>query len=121
MSERFEEQEYNTDSLDTKLWSKILKLLWIHKKDLFVLYGFMIMLAFVDVAFPLLNRHAIDNFVIGTARENEVLIFCIGIFGICRMAIIQCLLFYQAGRQDRNELCLRCPSESIYQTSGTFI
>ncbi|PKM69517.1 MAG: ABC transporter ATP-binding protein [Firmicutes bacterium HGW-Firmicutes-19] len=81
MSERFEEQEYNTDSLDTKLWSKILKLLWIHKKDLFVLYGFMIMLAFVDVSFPLLNRHAIDNFVIGNAKENEVLIFALVYLG----------------------------------------
>lgn len=64
MSERFEEQEFNTDHLDTKLWSKILKQFFVYKKDLTIIFISMILVAGVDIAFPFLNKLAIDYFVI---------------------------------------------------------
>lgn len=64
MSERFEEQEFNTDHLDTKLWSRILKHFFVYKKDLTIIFVSMILIACVDIAFPFLNKLAIDYFVL---------------------------------------------------------
>jgi len=64
MSERFEEQEFNTDHLDTKLWSRVLKHFFVYKKDLTIIFVSMISIACVDIAFPFLNKLAIDYFVL---------------------------------------------------------
>lgn len=64
MSERFEEQEFNTDHLDTKLWRRILKHFFVYKKDLTIIFISMISIACVDIAFPYLNKLAIDYFVL---------------------------------------------------------
>lgn len=64
MSERFEEQEFNTDHLDTKLWRRILKHFFVYKKDLKIIFISMISIACVDIAFPYLNKLAIDYFVL---------------------------------------------------------
>ena len=64
MSERFEEQEFNTDHLDTNLWSRILKHFFGYKKDLSIIFVSMILIACVDIAFPFLNKLAIDYFVL---------------------------------------------------------
>lgn len=64
MSERFEEQEFNTDHLDTKLWSRVLKHFFVYKKDLTIIFVSMISIACVDIAFPYLNKLAIDYFVL---------------------------------------------------------
>lgn len=64
MSEHFEEQEFNTDHLDTKLWSKVLKNFFVYKKDLTIIFISMILIACVDIAFPFLNKTAIDYFVL---------------------------------------------------------
>ena len=64
MSERFEEQEFNTDHLDTKLWSRILKHFFVYKKDLTIIFVSMFSIACVDIAFPFLNKLAIDYFVL---------------------------------------------------------
>lgn len=63
MSEHFEEQEFNTDHLDTKLWRRILKHFFVYKKDLTIIFISMILIACVDIAFPFLNKLAIDYFV----------------------------------------------------------
>ncbi|MGB7595166.1 MAG: ABC transporter ATP-binding protein [Erysipelotrichaceae bacterium] len=81
MSEHFEEQEFNTDTLDTHLWRKIFKLLWIHKKKLAVLYMFIIMVAAVDVLFPYLNKIAIDTFINGNGDLSHLTWFGIAYFG----------------------------------------
>ena len=53
MSEvRFQEKEYNTDSLDTSLWKKIINLLGNHKKNLYILFGCMLLVAVLDVGLP---------------------------------------------------------------------
>ena len=72
MSERFEEQEFNTDHLDTKLWSKILKHFFVYKKDLTIIFISMILVAGVDIAFPFLNKLAIDYFVLGNGDLSKL-------------------------------------------------
>ncbi len=85
MSEHFEEQEFNTDSLDTGLWKKIFKLLWVHKKKLYVLYMFMIFVATVDVVFPYLNKIAIDTFITGGGDLSKLPLFA-AVYFFCIIA-----------------------------------
>ena len=61
----FQEETYTSTSLDTSLWKRLLSLLWLQKKHIILLYAFMISLAIGDLLFPLLNRFAIDEFIIG--------------------------------------------------------
>jgi ATP-binding cassette subfamily B protein len=61
----FQEETYTSTSLNKSLWKKMGSLLWVHKKYILILYAFMIALAVGDLLFPLLNRFAIDEFIIG--------------------------------------------------------
>lgn len=63
MSGHFEEQEFNTDTLDTSLWKRIFVLLLKHKKKLIVLFSMMFFIAGADIGFPYLNKLAIDTYV----------------------------------------------------------
>jgi len=74
---RFEEKEYNTDSLDTGLWKKVISLLGKQKKNLYLLFFLMIMVASVDVGLPLLNKVAIDNFVVKQGTNEELMLFIV--------------------------------------------
>lgn len=68
----YQEETYTSTSIDTSLWRKLGSLLWIHKKYILLLYAFMITLAIGDLLFPLLNRFAIDEFIIG-GRQLDLL------------------------------------------------
>ena len=79
MSEiRFQEKEYNTDSLDAGLWKKIINLLGNQKKDLYWLFVFMVLVAILDVVFPYLNKIAIDYFAIGKGTQGQLIGFGVG-------------------------------------------
>lgn len=64
MSTQFKEQDYNTDTLDTALWKRIFALFWEHRKHLFILFSMMVIIALMDVFFPLLHKYAIDEYVV---------------------------------------------------------
>ena len=74
---QFEEKEYNTDSLDSGIWKKIISLLGTQKKNLYILFAFMIAVASVDVLLPFLNKIAIDYFVVGKGTNDELIMFAI--------------------------------------------
>ncbi|MBR5795279.1 MAG: ABC transporter ATP-binding protein [Erysipelotrichaceae bacterium] len=79
MSEiRFQEKEYNTDSLDAGLWKKIINLLGNQKKDLYWLFVFMLLVAVLDVVFPYLNKIAIDYFAIGKGTQGQLIGYGVG-------------------------------------------
>ena len=79
MSEiRFQEKEYNTDSLDAGLWKKIINLLGNQKKDLYWLFVFMLLVAVLDVVFPYLNKITIDYFAIGKGTQGQLIGFAVG-------------------------------------------
>ncbi|MFC1887446.1 ABC transporter ATP-binding protein [Candidatus Cloacimonadota bacterium] len=59
----FEEQEY-TKRFDLSLWKKLLFFIKPYKKKLFILGLFMVVLAGIDVLFPLMSKYAIDKFII---------------------------------------------------------
>lgn len=64
MSTQFKEQDYNTDTLDTALWKRIFSLFWEHRSHLFILFSMMVLIALMDVLFPLLHKYAIDEYVV---------------------------------------------------------
>ena len=99
MSNHVEEQEFNTDSLDTKLWRRIFDLLMVHKKKLYVLFMFMIMVATVDVIFPYLNKMAIDTYVSGNGDLSKLWVFALAYFACIVWQGLNIYFFLrQAGR-----------------------
>ncbi len=71
----YEEQEYQNTSFDVSIWKKIAKLLIPFKKHVFLLVIINICMSGIDVLFPMLNRQAIDYYVLDTVAENEILQF----------------------------------------------
>lgn len=59
----FEEKEY-TKNFDKKLWKRMVELMKPFRKKMVFLGFFMISLAGVDVVFPLLNKYAVDNYIV---------------------------------------------------------
>ncbi len=91
MSEHFEEQEYNTDHLDTHLWRRILKHFFSYKKDLTIIFISMVSMAIIDIIFPFLNKTAIDTFVLANGDLKLLQPFGI-VYGI--LIILQALVVY---------------------------
>lgn len=96
---RFEEKDYNTDSLDFGIWRRIFKLLFVHKKRLIAIFVLNIFVAFFDTAIPFMNKIAIDTFASGKGTDQQLRIFaCIFLVGSLLQAFFVYLYFIQAGR-----------------------
>ncbi|MEG0176711.1 ABC transporter ATP-binding protein [Anaerorhabdus sp.] len=103
MTNRFQEQEYNTDSLEIGLWRKILGLMHSQKKNLYILFLLNLFIAVLDVAFPFMNKIAIDYFVGKGVIDSQLTLFAvIFIIGIIAQASIVYLFFLQAGKIEMN-------------------
>lgn len=85
----FKEKEYNK-RFDPKLWKKMLSFCKPYRKSLFALSFFMLLLASIDAAFPLLSKYAIDHFVV-PAETKGLMKFAIIYLAII---IIQALNIY---------------------------
>lgn len=86
-----EEREYEGDAFDTNTWKKIFKILWEHKNKVIPLLIFSALLAVTDLLMPLLNRFAIDTYVIDKADSETIPIF---ILVYIIMIILQCGFIY---------------------------
>ncbi|WP_312649236.1 ABC transporter ATP-binding protein [Proteiniclasticum sp.] len=58
-----EEQKEMKLKVDKRIWKEMFRYFSVFKKDFLILCGFMIALAATDIAFPLITRYAIDNYV----------------------------------------------------------
>lgn len=65
----FEEQEYNKQ-FDFSLWSKIIRFLKPYKTKVICLIFVMIGVGGIEATFPLLTRHAVDNFIMEGKTEG---------------------------------------------------
>lgn len=88
---RHQEETFTSTSLNVTLWKKIFSLLWIQKKHIIILYIFMITLAIGDVIFPLLNRFAIDEFIIAERKLSLLPWFTLLYF---TLVLVQSVLVY---------------------------
>lgn len=74
-----QEEEFEEKKVEVSLWIKVFKMLGENKKHLYLLSMFMIMQAGIDVALPLMNTYALNNYVGNPDfKRNEVIVF--GIF-----------------------------------------
>ena len=97
---RFEEQQYNTESLDAGLWKRIFVLMRPLRKELVRLLILMVAVAGCDVLFPILNKIAIDTFAAGGQPDSSLWMFS----GV-----------YMAG------VLLRCAPESVRQAADALV
>lgn len=70
-----EEELFEAQSLDTKLWFKIFKLLGRSKKNLSAALIFISIEAVISVSLPLFNRHAIDVYSQGFGTQRDIIFF----------------------------------------------
>lgn len=59
----FKEQEYNKN-FDLKLWKRLFRFVKPYKKELITLAFFMILVALIDAILPIMNKIAIDRFIV---------------------------------------------------------
>lgn len=71
------EKEYTEEKFDLVLWKKLLGILWEHKRLVKGLIFFNILIAANDIIFPLLNRTAINEFVLNKGVNASLTTFCI--------------------------------------------
>ena len=99
MSQHFEEQDFNTDHLDTHLWSKIFGYLLKYKKNLIFLIFLMMTIASIDVGFPLMNRYAMDYYIKEQGSLSNLWLYGLGYFGmICVQGLVVFFFIQQAGK-----------------------
>ncbi|MFW5683959.1 MAG: ABC transporter ATP-binding protein [Spirochaetota bacterium] len=66
---QFEEHDY-TKEFDPQLWRRLLKFAGPYKWHLTGLAGVMVMVAVIDALFPMMNRTAIDRFIVPGTTEG---------------------------------------------------
>lgn len=71
----FDEQEYSKQ-FDISLWKKLLRYISPYKKDLVILFSFLVFIGAIDAVYPLFTRYAVDNFIIPKSLKNFG-IFCV--------------------------------------------
>ena len=67
----FQEEDY-TKRFDLSLWKKLLHIAKPFHKNLYLIAGFMSVSAIIDVALPMMNSYAIDNFITGQTTQGMV-------------------------------------------------
>lgn len=91
MPKQMEEKDYQGDAFDSSTWKKIFTILWEHKKQVIPLVIFSALLSVTDLIMPLMNRFAIDTYVIDHTDTGSIPVFII-IYVI--LIILQCFLVY---------------------------
>lgn len=96
---QFEEQEFQTKSFDLGVWKKILMLLSPFKKLIVYLFLLNVLIACLDVAFPFMNKLAIDTFITQDTNPNHLFLFGLIYFiGVAVQASTVYGFFYLAGK-----------------------
>lgn len=90
-------------SLDQGLWKRILTILWTFKKDVLILFSFMVTLALGDVIFPLFNRFALDEFITAQRYIKYIPLFALLYVTLIVVQTTMVYLFIkQAGKIEMN-------------------
>ncbi len=99
----FEEQEYQNSSFDASVWKKIIKMILPFKKLLVYLVILNVFIALSDVFIPILNKLAIDYFILDEATTTQFILFGLVYFlTICFQAASVYGFFYLAGKIEMN-------------------
>lgn len=88
---QMKETEFESDVFDRSTWLHIFRILWEHKSYLIALVILNIAVAITDVIMPMLQRYAIDHYVV-EHNSADTLPYYIGFFIF--MILTQCILIY---------------------------
>ncbi len=69
------EEEFEFKSLDKRIWSKLIKIMWEDKKRIIQIVVIMIMMSGIDVVLPFLNKIAIDYYISSDHGYNYIVYF----------------------------------------------
>ena len=81
-----DEQEYSKE-FDISLWKKLLKYTAPYKKDLIILFSFLVAVGAIDAVYPLFTKYAVDNFIVAQSLTNFIP-FCAALTAIAVMQAI---------------------------------
>ncbi|MCG8480284.1 MAG: ABC transporter ATP-binding protein/permease [Spirochaetales bacterium] len=85
----FEEHDYS-GRFDFGLWRRLLRYAAPYRKQLIALAAVMVLVALVDALFPMMNRHAVDDFIV--PGRTEGLLGFLGLY--LAMIVVQALNVY---------------------------
>ena len=75
MEDMEELEDLNNDRYDNHPWQKVFQTVMMHKKYLFGLIGFVVLLASIETAFPFINQFALKNYFNEGATYTSVPFF----------------------------------------------
>lgn len=91
------QEEVFSKGVNIDLWKKLLRYAKPYKKEFILLCAFMAMLAGLDAATPLIQRYAIDNFIVARSTSGMVLFFTVYVLVIFVESVIIKLMISYAG------------------------
>ncbi len=81
-----DEQEYKKE-FDIALWKKLLGYIAPYKKDLLILFAFLIGIGAIDAIYPLFTKYAVDNFIVAESLDG-FFPFCGGLTAVAIMQAV---------------------------------
>lgn len=108
----FEEIDYSNEKFSAGIWKKILKLVLKRKKGMIGMIIFVLMLAALDIVFPLLNTYAIKEFFTNKNYSNFTL-FIMGYVTIAIGYIISIWGFIRLAGKVENEVGFEIRTEAF--------
>ena len=82
----FDEKEYSKQ-FDVSLWKKLLGYISPYKKDLMILFTFLVGIGALDAIYPLFTKYAVDNFIVAESLTNFIP-FCGVLVGVAVMQAV---------------------------------
>jgi ATP-binding cassette subfamily B protein len=93
----YQEQEY-TQPFNMDLWKKLIRYAWPYRRDLLLLAAIMAASGGIDAVFPLMNRYAVDNFIVPGKLDGLWIFALINVMLISIQAFNVWMLICIAGR-----------------------
>ena len=108
----YEEMDFSNEKFSVGIWKKILKLVLKRKGGLIGMIIFVLMLAALDIVFPLLNTYAIEEFFTEQNYSNFTL-FIMGYVAIAIFYVISIWGFIRLAGKVENEVGFEIRTEAF--------
>lgn len=108
----FEDMDFSNEKFSVGIWKKILKLVLKRKGGLIGMIIFVLMLAALDIVFPLLNTYAIQEFFTEQNYSNFTL-FIMGYVAIALFYVISIWGFIRLAGKVENEVGFEIRTEAF--------
>lgn len=91
------EEEFSIEKVNLSLWKRMWDLIMVHRKKLYKAFFIMSIVALIDVAFPVMNRWAIDTFIRDRNLDTLVIFSVIYFILVIVQAYVVYLFIYNNG------------------------